>query len=140
MKSRPHVVILLLLAANLAIACKTTQTANNNQRNAIGNVAQSNSQPSNSSQSKPPQQPAKSTRGSIEVNSAPTGARVLLVSTDEGGAGEPQSKGLTPTTIPDLAPGKYTVDLEKSGYKSFQKEVTVKEGATAKVSAVLKKQ
>ena len=74
------------------------------------------------------------------VNSVPPGARVLLVSTDEGGAGEPKSKGVTPTTITDLQPGKYTVDLEKPGYRFFQKEIVVKEGAVAKVNATLKKQ
>jgi hypothetical protein len=63
----------------------------------------------------------------------------LLVSTDEGGAGEPQSRGLTPTTISGLHPGKYTVDLEKPGYRFFQKEVLVKEGAVAKVHAALKR-
>lgn len=59
---------------------------------------------------------------------------------DESGAGEPQAKGITPTTITDLAPGKYTVDLEKPGYRFFQKEVNVKAGSTAKVTANLKKQ
>jgi hypothetical protein len=65
---------------------------------------------------------------------------VLLISNDESGAGEPQSKGLTPTTITGIQPGKYTVDLERPGYKFFQKEVTVKKGATVKISATLKKQ
>jgi len=62
------------------------------------------------------------------------------VSTDEGGAGEPKSKGLTPTSITGLQPGKYTVDLEKPGYRFFQKEVVVKEGVVTKVNASLKKQ
>lgn len=74
------------------------------------------------------------------MNSVPPGARVLLVSTDEAGAGEPQSRGLTPTSITGLQPGKYTVDLEKSGYRFFQKEVLVKEGAITRVKAALKKQ
>jgi len=65
---------------------------------------------------------------------------VLLVSTGEGGAVEPQSKGLTPTTISGLAPGKYTVDLEKPGFRFFQKEIEVKAGSTVKVAAALKKQ
>ena len=65
---------------------------------------------------------------------------MLLVSTDVGGAGEPQSKGVTPTTITGLQPGKYTVDLEKPGYKFFQKEIVVKQGSTTKVAASLKKQ
>jgi len=37
------------------------------------------------------------------------------------------------------AAGKYTVDLEKPGYKFFQKEVEVKPGKTLKVDAPLKK-
>lgn len=120
--------------------CGTTQPANNNQRSANANAAQSNTSQSNSLPAKPSPQPAASTKGTIEVNSVPPGAKVLLVSTDEAGAGEPQSKGLTPTTITGLQPGKYTVDLEKPGYRFFQKEVVVKEGAIAKVNAVLKKQ
>lgn len=65
---------------------------------------------------------------------------MLLISNDESGAGEPQSKGLTPTTITGVPPGKYTVDLERPGYRFFQKEIVVKEGKTTKVSATLKKQ
>lgn len=64
---------------------------------------------------------------------------MLLVSTDEGGAGEPQARGLTPTTISGLKPGKYTVDLEKPGYRFFQKAVAVKEGKTVQIKAALKK-
>lgn len=143
----------------MTTACGTTQTAKNNQPNANANAAQSsnsqssaaqsNSSPAKqSSESAPresapresaPRQPAASTRGTIEVSSVPPGARVLLVSTDEAGAGEPQSKGLTPTSITGLQPGKYTVDLEKTGYKFFQKQLVVKEGAVTKVNASLKK-
>lgn len=84
--------------------------------------------------------PDQKTTGSIDVTSTPPGARVLLVTTDEGGAGEPQSKGITPATITGLAPGKYTVDLEKPGYRFFQKEVNVKAGKVSKVITTLKKQ
>src|SRR5207244_71530 len=111
-----------------------------NQRSANASAALTNSSQTNSSQPKRPQQQTASAKGTIEVNSVPPGARVLLVSTDEAGAGEPQSKGLTPTTIAGLQPGKYTVDLEKPGYRFFQKEVTVKGGSTTKVTATLKKQ
>jgi hypothetical protein len=65
---------------------------------------------------------------------------VLLVAVDEGGAGEPQSRGVTPTTITGVYPGTYTVDLERPGYKFFQKKVVVKENAISKVSAALRKQ
>ena len=65
---------------------------------------------------------------------------MLLISTDGDGAGEPQPKGSTPTTITGVKPGKYTIDLERQGFKFFQKEITVKKGATVKISATLKKQ
>ena len=84
--------------------------------------------------------PEQKTTGSIDVTSTPPGARVLLVATDEGGAGEPQPKGITPITITGLAPGKYTVDLEKPGYRFFQKEVNVNAGTVAKVITILRKQ
>jgi hypothetical protein len=103
----------------------------------VNSNAQANSAKSNASSNKPSEQSA--TTGSIEVNSTPPSARILLVSTDESGAGEPQPKGLTPTTISGLSPGKYTVDLEKPGYKFFQKEVTVKAGTIVRISAALKK-
>jgi hypothetical protein len=65
---------------------------------------------------------------------------VLLISIDESGAAEPQPRGVTPTTITRLSPGKYTVDLEMPGYRYYQKTVQVKENVTAKVDAVLRKQ
>ena len=146
LKTNSQILIALFLLVSFAMitGCGTTQPANNNQRSANANAAQSNAAQSSASQSnsspaRPSPQPAASTKGTIEVNSVPPGARVLLVSTDEAGAGEPQSKGLTPITITGLQPGKYTVDLEKPGYRFFQKEVVVKEGAVAKVTATLKK-
>jgi hypothetical protein len=137
MKLRPHVSTLVFLGVSFAMetACTPAPPANTNQPNINANAA-----PSNSSQTKPIQQSNQSSTGTIEVSSVPPGARVLLISNDESGAGEPQSKGLTPTTITGIQPGKYTVDLERPGYKFFQKEVTVKKGATVKISATLKKQ
>lgn len=129
---------LLVASCVVATACTPASVANNNQRNGNANAAQSNASQTNSS-TKPSPQPDQSTTGSIEVTSVPPGAHVLLVSTDVGGAGEPQSKGVTPTTITGLQPGKYTVDLEKTGYKFFQKEIEVKQGSTTKVAASLKK-
>jgi len=129
-----------VLAALLSmIACGRSSPANNNQVAANANTTQANALQSNSPSAKPATQPIMNTKGSIEVNSVPPGARVLLVANDESGAGEPQSKGLTPATIGGLEPGKYTVDLEKPGYKFFQKEVFVKQGAVTKVNAALKK-
>lgn len=130
---------LLVVSCVVSTACTTAPPTNSNQRNGNANAAQSNT-PQTNSTAKPSQQPEQSTTGSIEVTSVPPGARVLLVSTDVGGAGEPQSKGLTPTTITGLGPGKYTVDIEKPGYKFFQKEVEVKPGKTLRFSATLKKQ
>jgi len=137
MKLSPHVLSLLFLGLGLALetACTSAPPANTNQSNINTNAA-----PSNSSQTTPSQQSNQSTTGTIEVSSVPPGARVLLISNDEGGAGEPQPKGLTPTTITDIQPGKYTVDLERPGYKFFQKEIVVKKGTITKVSASLKKQ
>lgn len=127
------------LVASLGLsACTTTPPTNSNQRGANANATGSSAAQGGSSQNKAVKQ--STTTGSIEVNSVPPGARVLLVSTDEGGAGEPQQKGLTPVTISGLSPGKYTVDLERPGYKFFQKEVSVRAGGTAKVTAALKKQ
>src|SRR6266567_3796163 len=137
MKLRLHVLSLLFLGVSFAMetACTPAPPANTNQPNINTNAA-----PSDSSQTKPTQQSNQSSTGTIEVSSVPPGARVLLISNDEGGAGEPQPKGLTPTTITDIQPGKYTVDLERPGYRFFQQEIVVKGGKTTKVSGTLKKQ
>lgn len=140
--NRQNLIAIILVASVAIIACGPGSPANNNnnRRAANANEAQSNASQSNSSPSKPSTQAITNTKGSIEVTSVPSGAKVLLVANDEAGAGEPQSRGLTPTTIAGLQPGKYTVDLEKPGYKFFQKEVVVKQGAIAKVNATLRKQ
>ncbi len=137
MKQTPRVLIMLFLGASFAIqmACATAPPANTNQPSVNANAT-----PSNSSQTKLSEQPNKSTTGTIEVSSVPPGARVLLISTGGDTAGEPQSKGATPATITGVQPGKYTVDLEKAGYRFFQKDITVKKGSTVKISATLKKQ
>jgi uncharacterized membrane protein len=135
MKQTPRFLTLFLLVASAGMmACAKAPTANTNQPSVNANTAQSNS-----SQTKPAPQPDNKTTGSIEITSVPPGARVLLIATGEDTAGEPQSKGVTPTTITGVKPGKYTVDLEKQGYKFYQKEITVKKGSTAKIAATLKK-
>ncbi len=136
MKQTPRVLILLFLGVSLAMvtACTTAPPANTNQPSVNANVT-----PSNSSQTKASEQPNERTTGTIEVSSVPPGAQVLLIATDEDTAGEPQRKGLTPTTIAGVKPGKYTIDLEKAGYRFFQKEIVVKKAATTKVSATLRK-
>lgn len=137
MTQPPRVFTGLLLGVSVAIqmACATAPPANTNQPSVNANTA-----PSNSSQAKPAQQPDKSASGSIEVTSAPAGARVVLIATDEDTASEPQSKGVTPTTITGVKPGKYTIDLERPGYRFFQRSVEVKAGKTLKINATLKKQ
>lgn len=143
MKTFRYIPRVLPLALILAMtACTGNPPANSNQRAASANSANVNSanaSQSNTSQSKPSQQ-TSSTTGTIEVTSTPPGAKVLLVPNDESGASEPQPKGLTPAMISGVAPGKYTVDLEKPGYRFYQKEVVVKEGGNIKVNAILKKQ
>lgn len=116
------------------MACATAPPANTNQPSVNANAA-----PSNASPAKPSEKPSQSSTGTIEVSSVPPGAQVLLIATDDDTAGEPQRKGLTPTTITEVRPGKYTVDLEKPGYKFFQKEIVVKKGKTTNVSAALRK-
>jgi hypothetical protein len=128
---------MLFLGVSFAIqmACATAPPANTNRPS-----VNANSTPSNASQAKLSEQPNKSTTGTIEVSSVPPGARVLLISTDEDTAGEPQPKGVTPTTITGVQPGKYTVDLERPGYRFFQQKVEVRAGKTLKLNATLKKQ
>ena len=80
-----------------------------------------------------------SATGSIKIESTPVGAEVLLITEAVGGAGPPEPRGTTPMTITDLAPGTYTVHLEKPGYKFFQKSIQVKPGKSATITATLKK-
>lgn len=138
MRTIRYVSFVFMFAVSFAMmtACTSSEPASSNQKSVNANSAIAPQ--SNASNTTP--QPAQSATGSIEVSSTPPGARVLLVSDDENGAGEPQSKGITPTTITGVAPGKYTVDLEKPGYRFSQKTVVVKAGRTSKVSAILKKQ
>ena len=138
MRTANYVLGFCLLSTSVAMmACTGNAPANGNQPVANSNTA--NASQSNAAASKPSAPAVQSTTGSIEVTSTPPGARVLLVPVDEGGAGAPQSKGVTPTTVTGLAPGKYTVDLEKTGYRFAQKDVVVKAGRTVKVTATLKK-
>jgi hypothetical protein len=129
------ILLLLAVSAGLETACTTAPPANSNRPNVNANATAPDTSQTNS-----PQQAKKSATGSIEVTSTPPGARVLLISVDETGAGEPQSKGLTPATITEVQPGKYTLDLERPGYRFFQKEIEVKAGKAIKVSATLRKQ
>lgn len=90
-------------------------------------------------QTTPAQTETRPLTGSIKVASRPSGADVLLIPEDESGAEPPQPRGSTPAIITELAPGKYAVHLEKSGYTPFQKSVEVKAGETTLVTADLKR-
>jgi hypothetical protein len=93
----------------------------------------------NVSPAAPPAGSEMTNTGSIKVQSTPAGAEVLLITEAIGGASPPEPRGTTPTTITDLAPGTYTVHLEKPGYKFFQKSVQIKPGETATVTATMKR-
>jgi len=117
-------------------ACSEPSPANSNNQN-TGNANFAQSSPANSNSSQGAQQ---ARTGSIEVTSVPPGAGITLIPDEEGGAGLPQSYGVTPATIKNLAPGKYRIDLAANGFEYFHKEIKVTENATVKVSATLKKQ
>lgn len=132
-----------LLGLSFFSACTASQPGSGAGQTSNASAANTNGSPvtaSRNSNEPAASKIAQTGTGSIEVTSTPAGARVLLVSVDEGGAGEPQPRGVTPTTITGVYPGKYTVDLEKPGYRFFQKDVVVKENVTAKVKATLRKQ
>ncbi len=88
----------------------------------------------------PAQTEAPKAVGSIEVTSNPPGARVILIEIEEAGAGPPQPRGVTPVIIENVAPGNYTVHLEKPGYRFFQKDIKVTEGKPEKIAATLRKE
>jgi len=135
--------LILSLITFFVPACTTVKpggdgkstSPNTNQSAANSNASQARAANDNSQANT-----SQALTGSIEVTSTPPGARVLLVLIDEEGASEPQPRGITPTTITGVYAGKYTVDLEKPGYRFFQKDVVVKPNTTAKVNAALRKQ
>lgn len=119
----------------LAACAPPPPATGNNQNTSNANAAPSTPANANSSAA------TKQAKGaSIEVASVPPGAGVTLVPTSEAGAGMPQSYGVTPTTISNLAPGEYLVSIDKPGYKNAQKEIKLKENATVKVNETLKKE
>jgi len=63
---------------------------------------------------------------------APTSTGTLVIDSDPPGAsvsidGEP--RGVTPLRLTDLAPGAYTITLERSGYETFNQRVTLSDVA-----------
>ncbi|HJQ69936.1 MAG TPA: PEGA domain-containing protein [Blastocatellia bacterium] len=129
--------LVFLLTTALGLLSCARPASDTGNRNAPA-AANDNSPPTPSPGTTPARSEA-SELGSIRVESTPAGAEVLLITEAVGGAGPPEPRGTTPTTITDLAPGKYTIHLEKPGYKFFQKSVELKPGATATVTATLRK-
>lgn len=72
----------------------------------------------------------KSTTGQVRVVTTLSGNPYWAMVSVDG-----QSKGETPLTI-DLAPGKHKVKIERSGFKTVEKEVTVTAGAKPVVLGV----
>lgn len=135
-KARVAVMAFILLTALALVSCAEPQTETGNRNSPV--AGNENAPPVPTTGTTPAQREATD-RGSIRVESTPAGAEVLLITEAVGGASPPESRGTTPMTITDLAPGAYTVHLEKPGYKFFQKSVQLKPGATATVKATLKK-
>ncbi|HLG17829.1 MAG TPA: PEGA domain-containing protein [Blastocatellia bacterium] len=123
----------LCIALNVVIAC-TRPPASPNQ----------NSAPDPGAATSTGQQTADVPRaaivesGTIEVTSTPPGATIMLI--EEDASGPPRPRGSTPAMLSGITPGKYTVHLEKTGFRYFQKKIEVKAGETAKVAANLKKE
>jgi hypothetical protein len=137
----------LLLAAAaaslIAVAGCSTPATNQNSRNPQRNtnaasVSTANGNTAANANKPAPAAPAQG--GTIDVKSTPAGASVLLIRDEDGSAGQPKPYGSTPATLTGIAPGKYTVDIGKPGFKDYQKEVEVKKGATLKIDAKLVKQ
>lgn len=61
----------------------------------------------------------------LQINSAPQGAAVLL---------NDSVLGVTPVTVPDVAPGNYTLVLKMKGYYQKKSEIAVTEKDTQVVS------
>jgi PEGA domain-containing protein len=127
----------------ITIACTANSTTGNNNQTAGNTNTQtsgnSNEARSQSSADKSAPKAEQAGTGSIEVRSSPPGARVILISLDEDGA-EPQQRGSTPTILTGVPVGKYTIDIEKPGYKFYQKNIKVEENKTVEVSAPLRKE
>ncbi len=66
--------------------------------------------------------------GSLAVRTVPEGAEVIL---------DGQSRGNTPLDMAGLAPGSYRLVLRKAGHEFWTREVGVKGGERAEISAVL---
>ncbi len=138
-------VIIASLAAAFLMGCNSSgnNTGNNsNTSNRSNNAAPgaTSAATSNANNAKASPAPTASPAGGIiDVTSTPPGAAVILVRVDEGGSGNPERKGSTPVTIRGVAPGKYSITLEKTGFKFFQKEIEVRDHKTSKIAGNLKR-
>jgi hypothetical protein len=143
MKSKQALIIVAIAASGLvASSCGGSPPAAANKNAASNsNAAASNKNGNQNKNAASAGLPARiqPVGGTIEVNSNPSGATVLLIPEDEAGAQAPQRRGSTPTTITGLAPGKYAVQVEKYGFSYFQKDVEIKKEEKIKISAKLKK-
>ncbi len=68
----------------------------------------------------------KMPKGSVEVTSNPSGARIILGGND---------RAATPATVADLIPGNYGIRLQSGDQSSMLHKVEVKGGAVAKFTA-----
>jgi hypothetical protein len=142
MLSRRRLMLSSLIVCGLVIAsaCTKGSPANSNNNQANNNpAASSNPVPAPAVRSEPTIKPPKPGKGNIQITSTPSGAGVTLVPSDDSGASLPQAYGQTPTTIADLAPGTYTVQMALTGHKTFTKDVKVTANSTVKINAALQK-
>ena len=72
---------------------------------------------------------ATTTRGAIDVDSRPRGARVIV---------DGRFVGLAPLRLADVGPGDHQVTLELGGYRSATGRVRVDAGRTAELTTTLR--
>ena len=68
------------------------------------------------------------TGGFLSISSIPSRASIFL---------DDEAQGMTPKTISGLAPGEYTLTIEKEGYAPYHQNVTVSAGRPTLVTATL---
>jgi hypothetical protein len=135
-------IIIAALVTAILVGCSSpgNDSQNNHNKAAASPTVPVISSITNANKASPAAAPARSPAGGvIVVTSTPPDAIVVLVREEEGSSGNPERKGATPVTISGVAPGKYSITLEKTGYRYFQKEVEVKENKTVKIAANLKR-
>ena len=73
--------------------------------------------------------PADSAKGTVNVNSNPAGADVLM---------DGDFVGNSPASL-KMAPGKHTITVKLSGFKDWSREITVQAGSEVQLTANLEK-